>query len=370
MAVTNPYFLQGMMPIDSDMFFGREREMRRIESKLGSDHPQCVSLIGECLIGKSSLAFRVFNRMRNSPNTLAIFPDCDGLSEHCRTIDQFFQLLNRGFREALAERPQTKALPELNADNLFQDYASFIDFVKTCGRKRVKTIIFIDEFEHLPQKEFADKTFFSNLRSAAYNPDHRLAYVTVSGSELKALTPRPSRSSGFWNIFDTQVIGLLDHADINRLRTEGFQKSKLSLTKEEIQKIHAYAGDFPFFNQLACASIWDAKISGEAPDWDSLEVKLHPFYKELWENRSPQKQKLLKTIVNLNFKDDFALKEMIYRGLIIKDDNLYLPFSDHFSTLIDKHFKVTRKKIKPKEIIYYIKEVMGIAKTGKEIIKD
>jgi hypothetical protein len=30
LTMTNPYNLRGMIPIDSDMFFGREREMRRI----------------------------------------------------------------------------------------------------------------------------------------------------------------------------------------------------------------------------------------------------------------------------------------------------------------------------------------------------
>jgi AAA+ ATPase superfamily predicted ATPase len=45
-----------MIPIDSDMFFGREKEMRRIEGMLSGDTPQCVSIVGERRIGKSSLA--------------------------------------------------------------------------------------------------------------------------------------------------------------------------------------------------------------------------------------------------------------------------------------------------------------------------
>jgi AAA+ ATPase superfamily predicted ATPase len=62
MAMTNPYNLRGMIPIESDMFFGRDKEMRRIEGMLSGDTPQCVSIVGERRIGKSSLAFRVFNR--------------------------------------------------------------------------------------------------------------------------------------------------------------------------------------------------------------------------------------------------------------------------------------------------------------------
>jgi len=88
-----------MLPIDSDMFFGREKEMRRIEDMLSGGTPQSVSIIGERRIGKSSLAFRVFNKMKKAENTIAVFMDCDGLSEECKTKDQFFQLLNQKFLE-------------------------------------------------------------------------------------------------------------------------------------------------------------------------------------------------------------------------------------------------------------------------------
>jgi hypothetical protein len=38
-------------------FYGREREVRRIYSRLSSSHPQCISIIGERKIGKSSLLY-------------------------------------------------------------------------------------------------------------------------------------------------------------------------------------------------------------------------------------------------------------------------------------------------------------------------
>ncbi|MGD2085332.1 MAG: ATP-binding protein [Candidatus Aminicenantes bacterium] len=66
MVLTNPYRMRKMIPIESDMFFGRENEMRRIEAMLSGEVPQCVSIIGERRIGKSSLAFRVFHRMKNT----------------------------------------------------------------------------------------------------------------------------------------------------------------------------------------------------------------------------------------------------------------------------------------------------------------
>ncbi len=65
MTVTNPYRERKMIPIESDMFFGREKEMQKIEEMLSGDRPQCVSIVGERRIGKSSLANRVFHKIKN-----------------------------------------------------------------------------------------------------------------------------------------------------------------------------------------------------------------------------------------------------------------------------------------------------------------
>jgi hypothetical protein len=46
MALINPYNNRGMLPVESDMFFGRDKEMQRIENMLVIDRPQCVSMVG------------------------------------------------------------------------------------------------------------------------------------------------------------------------------------------------------------------------------------------------------------------------------------------------------------------------------------
>ena len=42
LTMTNPYNLRTMIPIDSDIFFGREREMRRIEGMLNGVTASCI----------------------------------------------------------------------------------------------------------------------------------------------------------------------------------------------------------------------------------------------------------------------------------------------------------------------------------------
>jgi hypothetical protein len=423
MELTNPYHMRGMIPIESDMFFGRESEMRRIGAMLSGEVPQCVSIIGERRIGKSSLAFRVFHRMRNAGNTLAVFLDCDQLSRHCQTEEQFFAMLQEQFSDAFTNQelikkfcrggekreaeklgrwedgkprselcsisrthpetdenqhqrfaqhigsPRRGAPGRRRQEKLFNDYATFRDFLKKIGGNQVRTIIFMDEFEHLPGKSFADETFFSNLRSAANSPDHRLAFVTISRTGLKELTQCSIRTSGFWNIFEPEIIGLLDSKSIDGLRRHKFVEKDFSLSREEIERMAYYGGDFPFFNQVVCSWVWDAKVSRSVPDWDDLEVRFSSYYKKLWEDRAVEEQKLLKKLKGK--EEDFSLKEMKARGILIKKDNFYRPFSDYFSRLIKNNtLVIKREKMSFKKIMQHIKNLLAIIKTGKEIVTD
>jgi hypothetical protein len=365
MARTNPYNLRGMIPIDSDMFFGREREMRRIEDMLSSDTPQCVSFIGERRIGKSSLVLRVYHKMKASQRTIAVYLDCDGLSERCNSKDEFFKLLNQLFLEALEEKPGIKDLVEKG----FNTYSSFKAFIKNCGQKGIKTIIFIDEFEHLPKKKFADDTFFSNLRATANNPGNRLAFVTISKKELENLAHKAILSSHFWNIFENEIIGLLDHKRIEALRRKGFKKAPFLLTDEEIGKIHFYAGDFPFFNQVVCSFIWDTKRNNSPLNWNGLEVKLRPHFKKIWNDRQDAEQKLLKDLKGVNSKEEFVLNDLLARGLAIKKEKGYVPFSEYFSKLIKALFEFKKKRLMDKEIIKDLEKGLDLIKKGREAVK-
>ena len=58
-AKENPYIHRKALPPDSPLFFGRQTELHSTASLLSTETPQCVSIVGEHRIGKSSLALRV-----------------------------------------------------------------------------------------------------------------------------------------------------------------------------------------------------------------------------------------------------------------------------------------------------------------------
>jgi hypothetical protein len=196
-----------------------------------------------------------------------------------------------------------------------------------------------------------------------------LAFVSVSKTALKELTHQAVKSSGFWNIFESGYLGLLEHESVVKLRRYGFEKTGFSLKKEEEEKIHFYAGDYPYFNQVACGFAWDARRNNADVDWKRLEVQLRPHYKEIWDNRKVEEQKLLRDLKGINAKEEFTLNDLLARGLVMHTDKNYAPFSGYIAELIDKLFEVKKKKLSEKKIIQHIKDGLEILKTGKEIIK-
>lgn len=331
--IRNPYNNRGMLPHDSDMFFGREPEMNRIENMLSSDNPQCVSIIGERRIGKSSLANRVYHRMLADEKNIAVFMDCGGLADSCNTKDEFFRELNHHFIK-FADRFGG------HDGNLFEDYTSFKRFIGKEAGNGFRFLIFMDEFEKLAGMVFADNSFFSNLRYMAYRPDFRLAFVTVSYKSLRELTHESIQSSEFWNIFSAETIGLIDEKSVIALRLHGFKQNGFSLGEEEMEKIHHYAGAFPFFNQVACSLVFDARLSGTGMEWNRLEVELGDHYEKLWSKRSKEEKKLLKNPDSGKAGDTLALNQMQTRGILKKIDEWYYPFSGFFSELIENRFRV------------------------------
>jgi len=341
--VQNPYNNRKMLPHDSDMFFGRESEIRQITDSLMKANPESVSIVGERRIGKSSLANRIFHKIRADEKMIAVFLDCDGLENTCTTRENFFLVLAEKFSE-FQER-----FDGYYGDKLFRDYISFRNFIKKEAANGFRFAVFIDEFETLPEQAFADDSFFSNLRFLANGPNYHLAFVTVSCKSLKEMTHKDIQSSGFWNIFSTKIIGLLDEKTATDLRVYGFKKAGFSLEEDEHEACIEYAGEFPFFIQLVCDHIFDAKYSKEEWDRDNTEFKLLEYYENIWENRNNYDQKILKNLVSGDkIQAVFDLKKLKMRGILKNKNGDYYPFSEYFSTLLRTHLK-TEKAIEKTE---------------------
>jgi len=335
MIIKNPYNNKKILSPDSEMFFGRNYEIETVKSLLLNDYPQCVSIIGERRIGKSSLAIRILKQLMD-PKTIPIYLDYDGING-IKTKDEFFLNINYEFINVVNTHPSKQYFTKYRSNNtFFFDYVSSKKFFKQISYDNFKTIIFIDEFEYLPEQSYADDVFFSNLRFLANTPDIRLAFVTISKQPLKDLTHQSIKASGFWTIFTTETIGLLDESNINKLRIFGFEKNNLPIQADDKKLIDNYSGYFPFFNQLVCSRLFYSKITGVLINHEQLTSEVEPFYNSIWNSRIDKEKELLSNLYEITEKSKNLLIEMQLRGIVIQKNNTYQPFSKLFSKYIHR----------------------------------
>ena len=229
-------------------------------------------------------------------------------------------------------------------DNYFECYTTFKRFIEKQAKQGAKCILFMDEFEALPKMPFADDTFFSNLRSIANNPTNHFAYVTVSKKNLSQLAHNGIDTSNFWNIFTPKIVNMLDKDSIHELRSYGFQQPSMALTEVDINTMDYFAGRFPFFNQIVCWHIFDAKIDQVQVNEHHIKNELITHYQTIWNSRSRQEQKILKQLSHPKIsKYELQMNDMIVRELVAVKNNKYVTFSRFFGALIQHSFKVKGK---------------------------
>ena len=356
----NPYDNREMLMPDSDMFFGRQRELNTIRGLINNS--KSVSIVGEHRIGTSSLAFRLYHEFKKLDHTVAIFIDCDTFPDISSKND-FFTMLSDYLKKELRDLKTEQ--------DLFVCFRTFKRFIEKYAKKDISFILFFDSFERLPDLPCADDTLFFNLRSLANNPLNNLAYVTLSKKELRKLVHQTVQSSQFWNIFHPVTLGLIDQPAIKMLQTIGFQKSGFNLTKEDVALINYFAGRFPFFNQIVCFHLFESKLMNSAINVNVIKNDLKPHYEIIWKERTSQEQHLLKRITHPRMcKQDFLLNDMIVRGLVQKENDIFFTFSRYFYDLIQKSFKLKNDDAWGNGFNRFMsktKDILGLVKKAKEI---
>jgi len=201
--MNNPYANRGTIK-NPEEFYGRERETRRVFSRISSSHPQCISIIGERKIGKSSLLYSISHEetrkkwLKDVDSYVFVLMD---LQERTRdmTFPDFFQFIFKTLKEQLDDSLVPGSLME-DADSETELYEAFKGVVSNIEEQGFKLILLFDEFGTITGSEHFDAAFFSFLRSIANN--YECAYVTTSSEKLQNLCRDTDISeSPFFNIF-------------------------------------------------------------------------------------------------------------------------------------------------------------------------
>jgi len=355
--MNNPYTNRGAIK-NPDEFYGREREIRRIYSRLSSSHPQCISIIGEQKIGKSSLLYFLSHEdvrkkwLSDVDSYLFLLIDLQERTGEM-SFSTFFQLIFK----MLAEFPRvpevlaTSATVSATSATESECYETFKKIVSNIEKEGYKLILLFDEFGAIAGSEHFDPDFISFLRSIANN--HECAYITTSRTKLQKLCHNTDISeSPFFNIFTPVPLGPFNTDEAHSLIFTPSEQAGVRFDENEVEFILSVAGYHPLFIQMACAAMFDyksrdvsSKVDFEAVKADFL-VEATEHFEQIWQAADESEQQVLSQIAlgeNLTNQQRYLVRELQRKGYLT-DDTPPLPFSQAFAEfLLAKNPDAARK---------------------------
>jgi serine/threonine protein kinase len=335
----NPYLNRAMIK-NPDDFFGREREVNRIFSRLDAEFPQSISVVGERGLGKSSLLNYVYQRrnrrqhMQNYHNAIFVYMDFQRGSamDITRFINVLFGMFEYEKHDAKALSSGKKTLDTLR------------DVIEELSAKGKRIIVLMDEFDAITTNPNFDMQFFSFLRFLANN--YKVAYVTSSHNDLQQMChDKEIADSPFFNIFSNLPLRPFSRKEAVEIITTPSEHESIPLTSYT-EQILELSGLFPLFVQMACSNAFEHLIEqdGGEPDWReitrSFVDEVAPHYSFVWENMDGNARSVVAQIASgkaVDRKLHHVSEELLRLGYLVDTDGRTSVFSRTFGEFVLEH---------------------------------
>ncbi|MDI7267932.1 MAG: ATP-binding protein, partial [Myxococcota bacterium] len=194
---------------------------RRVQQRIYADRPQCVAVVGDPRIGKSSFLRRLVESAEAgdpSPPPGARFVELALREGEAGSSPEAFLRLaveRAAAAEDTAGPPRESAAPDA-ADDAQRAYGRFQRLVESVARDGGRLILLLDDFDKVTGSAAFPIQFFSFLRSLANN--FPVAYVTTSRLDLQRLCAlKEVEESPFFNIFQNVSLGPMDEPQVREM---------------------------------------------------------------------------------------------------------------------------------------------------------
>ncbi len=249
-TIPNPYVTGAPLRADSPLFVGRSQEMSFLKAALTKERETPVVLTGPKRTGKTSLLFRLTQRLGLGEPYVPVYIDMQGIGYGEGMQSLFYDIACEISRcIGLGELPQE--LFGSDGMNLFT--RSFLPRVRgALGQRRL--VLVFDEFEELEQRvnrRRVDEGVFAYFRHLIQH-EPQLAWVFAGTHRLTDL-PSPHWLSLFSGAVHSRV-GLLEAANARRL-IEDPVADFLHYDDLAIDKMLRLTGGHPYFTQVLCHAL-------------------------------------------------------------------------------------------------------------------
>jgi hypothetical protein len=321
----NP-FTYGNPISDPERFFGRQREVEQVFSRLRNQEAESSSIVGERRVGKTSLLhYLAHPEVRrkfgvDSPHFVFIYSDLQ-MVDATMTPDRLIGRLMRQLALQAPDEDLKRAAEELRQAETIDNFA-MADLFDVVDLKGLHVVLLLDEFEKVTTNANFGPDFFYGLRSLAIQ--HNLTLVTSSRSELIELThSEVIKSSPFFNIFANINLRLFLEPEARQLISASLAGTGVQFSKSEIDLLFRIAGFHPFFLQAACHFLFEAyEKSLNAPERERFLLKefreeAAPHLDDFWFNSRDSEKIVLAAMALLERGGDAGEKVFSARGFSV-----------------------------------------------------
>lgn len=343
-------------------FYGRHREIEQIFSRLRNPAFESSSIVGERRTGKTSLLRviahpDVIRANGLDPNRyIFVYNDLMMVGESTTPLQLWVRLLRTIRRQVEnADSELDDIVAELRASETVDNYL-LADFFDRLNDMDIHVVLLLDEFENITYNQNFGPDFYGGLRSLAIH--HNLALITSSRLELVNLCHSDQvRTSPFFNIFANINLRGLEPAAVDALLGQT-ASTPFGFTNEECQAIAHFAGNHPFFTQVAAHFMWDAHQESIEQDKrvDYMRrkacIEVEPHLADYWQHSSENErialaalaltsaaarndQEIADDVIRQSLKRiESVLAQLEKRALVVVRDNQSQLFSSAFADWI------------------------------------
>jgi AAA-like domain len=351
----NPYYNTSSID-DPNLFFNREEIVETIMNSLFSEVPQCISIVGQRKIGKSSLVRHISrpSTVRNfqfdPDNVIFVYFDCQKRGHALRSGSRFYQELLDCLREVLPSEDIRESTFSNETESRVTGKA-LERSLRILHEAGFTVIILFDEFDKaISQQALVTEGFFGSLRGYT-QANRNLGWITCTSRPLHQLfeeafdefgVSRVQRrsESDFFNIAPPITVRLFEIREVDVLISEPAQAQGVKFSEADKAAIRELAGNFPYFVQRCCYHLFNQYLHGlvslEALRERTLTESM-PLWEDYWQKLSAGQKRTLVDVASgaqelLPTKEVEVLRDA---SLIYQNENgLLVTFCEAFGTFV------------------------------------
>lgn len=331
-----------------ESFLNRSSELRIVASRtMSSRNCGNLSIVGDCKIGKSSLAYQSFMTKRDELLNRQLLPVWINLGTCTDAKSVFTALMSCSSKElqrnGLLTDPQRALVSAFanSSNNSWTDcYILLEDYFTMVRTSGLRLLIILDEFDHARHIFSNDAARFQSLRELSYRPECRINYVTISRRSLREIESKAEFMSSFNGIFEVMNLGMFgDEGKAEFLGRLGIEKSILPPEFEE--DMDFYCGGHPYLLSLFCYHAFEMLQSKEMIDTRELASTIQPALIDHYErmldlvNERGNADRLVDVAFGSWDSEESDMDELIRYGIIRHTETGRLTtFSEHFKIFL------------------------------------